>query len=224
MRLLIYCLMLTALSFHAAAQQVLVETGKLTSQFRYHNSQQQRMTNIRPGTQSYVNGSFRLRLHPAHRFYLLGGVSFHAYAATVSLDSFNTRLSWDTHFTGLHGGFDIELFKNRNLVEHRRGLTLYLRTLGSAEFMLYGTQTINQKSYNLLGVEQFNKTFYFLRSGLGINYCIAKDLAGYIQYMGGMSLTRSTADGEQLRIITHQIGLGLIISLGKCDYCYSLHY
>ncbi len=216
--------LLAFLSIPASGQQLFVETGKLISRFNYENSEGEPPENIRPGSNTFIGAGIRKQLSPGvPSLHGIFAVYYNQYSASGSDTTYQNKYRWDVNYASVNLGFDFEFFDGPNLVEKRRGFTTYLRVMASTEFLFQGTQTINSQEFDLLGEEQFDKPFIFLRGGLGSTYCVSKNLAMFLQYTGGFSvgtLGKSSGDNEKLRINSHQIGLGVMISLGDCNYCY----
>ncbi|TRX62590.1 hypothetical protein FNH22_00400 [Fulvivirga sp. M361] len=209
----------------ASAQQIFLEAGKSLSIFDYKNSEGEGPENFRPGSNTVMGAGLRIQLsRNIPSLHGLFGIYNNQYSASGSDTTYRNTYQWDVNYASVNLGFDFEFIRSQNLTERRRGLTTYLRVMGSSEFLFQGNQTINGQRYDLVKEEQFDRPFIFLRGGLGSTYCVSKDLALFLQYMGGLSvgaIGKDNGDGEELRIITHQVGLGMIISLGGCDYCYT---
>ena len=107
---------------------------------------------------------------------------------------------------------------------------IFLRLGASAEFFLKGNQTINNQVLNLKGVEEFDNTPVFLRSGLGASYRISTNTRLYVSYSYGQSFelndNSNNSSGaaqqqskEALKILNNQFGIGLIFHLQEKNCC-----
>ena len=102
---------------------------------------------------------------------------------------------------------------------------IFLRLGASAELFLKGNQTINNQVLDLKGVEEFDNTAFFIRSGLGASYRISKNTRLYISYTYSQSFelkddsfvswsgTNQLQSKEALKILNNQFGIGLIFNL-----------
>jgi len=208
------------------AQQILLETGKVLSRFKYENSAGEAPENLRPETNSFFGVGFRTQVSDKlDRFHWLAGISYNQYSASGSDTTYGNYYQWDVNYLGVNIVMDYEFLKKREFIERKRGFAFYARAIASTEFLVLGTQTLNHQVYNLSGVEQFDRPFLFLRGGVGATYCVTKDLALFGQYAGGIGLPiKGPSEGEEkLQIVTHQFGIGVMISLGNCKYCYTNH-
>jgi hypothetical protein len=100
-----------------------------------------------------------------------------------------------------------------------RDLTFLFNASVASEFLIRGTQTINNDVFNLVGEPEFNNTILFFRGGLEMQYSISRSTALYVGYNFGRSVLANSGDSqEKLNLNTHQFGIGFIINLPKC-YC-----
>jgi flagellar motor protein MotB len=120
----------------------------------------------------------------------------------VSVDN---HFSWDMTYLGINLGLDYEFYRPGNF-------TFYGRAMVSPEFLLRGTQTINNQVYDLIGEDDFDTPMLFMRLGLGAQYRISELISVYLQYMGGKSYALK-GDSEKLNLISHNIGLGVLFNL-----------
>lgn len=86
--------------------------------------------------------------------------------------------------------------------------------------MLQGRQQINNESFSLKGVEQFDKPLIFLKPGIGMNHCFNDSFALNLRYTLGRGFPMGKSGGEKLVIKTNGFTLGLLWSLKGCKYCY----
>ena len=93
----------------------------------------------------------------------------------------------------------------------------YAKATASPEFLIRGTQRINDQGYDLVGEDDFNSPIYFFRGGLGVQYQLTDQAMLNIQYMGGKSFNFNN-DPEKLNIVANNFGFGLLIKLSKGQY------
>jgi len=114
---------------------------------------------------------------------------------------------WDVTYLGARVGLDYELF-------HTGNFTYFIKGAASAEFLIRGTQTLNDQVYTLQGENDFDTPIYFFRGGLGIQYKVSQKLSVFTQYMYGRSGTFKNIEGK-LNINDHHFGFGLLINISK---------
>ena len=88
------------------------------------------------------------------------------------------------------------------------------------EILVRGTQTINNQVFNLVGEDEFNNTIFFGRGSLGMKYPISNNTSIYANYKYGRTVLigqSNAVDKEELNLIAHQFGIGLIINLPSCN-------
>ena len=206
--LLICCLLFVrALS----AQQIVAEVGRNTCSFDYADSEGNALKDLYP--QAHLSFALGYRGSLGERFHYTGQLLFNHYGSEAAVPELATRLVWDMEYLGLGLAMDGELFR-------KKGIILLLRAAAEPQFMLKGTQTINEQLYDLKGVEQFDKPFLFLRGGAGMNYCADERTVITLRYMYGRGLPMgSSSDGESLDLVTSTVSLGLLWNLGRCRYC-----
>ncbi|WP_152593030.1 hypothetical protein [Jejuia pallidilutea] len=115
-------------------------------------------------------------------------------------------------YLGIKAGTDIKLFQWNDLMFFANGSI-------ASEFLIRGTQTINNDVFNLVGEEEFNNNILFLRAGVSMQYPISTRAAIVAGYNYGSSiLINSGISAEKLTLNAHQFGIGFIINLPTC-YC-----
>jgi len=197
------------LGFYANSQQLLFETGKSITSFDYKNSQGNGLENLQSTTQNYITVGYRTRAF-VDRLHVLGGINYNSYGAIGSDNTLGNFMEWQTSYIGTYIGFDFKVFNIKKM-------QFYIKSTLSLEFIIQGTQTLNNTVYNLVNANNFDKTNLFLRGGVVVDYPISKSTKFFIQYMGGKS--KQLRDGvvnsnsEKLRLVTRNIGFGLLINL-----------
>lgn len=194
------------------AQQLYIEAGKTVSSFDYNNSQGQGLDNLQASNHSFLALGYRDQVFAKN---LNGsfGVAYAGYGAIGSDDTVGNFMEWDANYLEFNLGLDYELFKINKTA-------IYIKGASSAAFLMQGTQTLNNKVINLKNTDDFNKTIFNFRIGLGFLQPISENLSFYAQYMYGKSLTLksgtdSTATLEELKIVSKNISFGLLINISN---------
>lgn len=212
MKKLLLFLILVSFGWHCNSQQLYMEYGSTISSFDYKNSRGQRLNNLLSKSKSYFGMGYRHTLNKAKTLFLRGGLSYNNYGAIGSESSVDNYFEWDVSYLGVKGGVDVKLFQLTDLVFFANGSV-------ASEFMVRGTQTINNDVFNLVGEEEFNNNILFLRAGVSMQYPISSSTAIVAGYNYGSSiLINSGISAEKLKLNAHQFGIGFIINLPTC-YC-----
>ncbi|OZV67535.1 outer membrane beta-barrel protein [Winogradskyella aurantia] len=199
-------------NFSCFCQQLYIELGTTVSSFDYENSQGQPLDNLLSTSKGYFGMGYRQSINDANTLFLLLGATYNNYGAIGSEASVDNFFEWDVSYLGVKAGLGIKLFELRDL-------TFFLNTSIATEFLVRGTQTINNDVFNLVGEEEFNNTIFFFRGGLEMQYPISRSTALFVGYNYGSSVLISSGENsEKLNLKAHQFGLGFIINLPKC-YC-----
>jgi len=197
----------------ANSQMLFFSVGKTISSFNYKNSEGETLDNLQGSNQSGLAIGYRQSIMRTP-FHISASANYNNYGAKGSDKTLGNYYEWDLAYLGVNLGVDYEFFRpplNRN---EQHGFSVYVRALVASEFMLQGTQVFNNQINDLKGIEEFDKPFYFIRGGLGANYYISKTFILFAEYMGGTSfLVGNYENQEQLKLITHNINIGLSINL-----------
>ncbi|MFA6401299.1 MAG: hypothetical protein WCX31_06695 [Salinivirgaceae bacterium] len=213
MKKIIFLSILLGSLLTAQSQQIYMDFGKTFSTFEYKNSEGNELVNMIGTNQNNLGVGYRHCIQKTG-FHVLGGVSYQKYGAQASDTILDNYYKWDATYIGANAGFDYEFFKPEFNYSERYRFTLYLRGMIAAEFLMQGTQIVNNQLTDLKGVEEFNQPLYFARGAIGGKYYLSKSLSVYAQYMGGKSfLFGDYSNKEQLRIITHSINVGISVNL-----------
>ena len=206
----------------AKGQQLYMEFGRVLSSFDYEDSEGHSLNNLTGASNNWMAVGYRAPI-AQKKWFLLGGVSYARYGAKGSDPALDNYYSWDVSYLGANGGVEYEFFKQQNFFTDQDGFSFYTRVAIATEFLLQGTQVVNNQVYNLVGEEQFDKPVFFARGGVGANYCVSRKLAVFLQYMGGKSflIFGGSDDKEKLQYVTHSFSFGLLLSFPQCDYCHS---
>jgi len=208
------------LSLSLNAQQFSLEFGKVISSFDYKNSDGEELDNMQGSTNNHLGIGFKMPIRKTSA-YLLSLISYNKYGAQGSDDVLGNYYDWNINYVGISIGGGYEFFKlgsykNVKNTNTDQGFTVYVQLFGAVEFLVQGTQTINDQVYNLIGVEQFDKPYIFARGGLGVKYYASKTISLYAEYMGGRGFSVFKSDSnENLNINAHTISLGIAINMPK---------
>ncbi len=203
-------LLILLISSTCFCQRLYFEIGTTVSSFDFENSQGQALDNLLSTSKSYYGMGFRQRINSAETLFLSLGATFSSYGAIGSEDSIDNFFEWDVSYLGLRLGLGIKLFQLRDL-------TFLANASLSPEFLIRGTQTLNNRVFNLVGEEEFNNIILFFRGGVEMQYPISRSTAISIGYSYGKSALVNTGDArESLNLNAHQFGVGFIINLPNC--------
>ncbi|WP_178987857.1 outer membrane beta-barrel protein [Winogradskyella schleiferi] len=193
-------------------QQLYFELGTTLSSFNYENSQGRPLDNLLSQSKSYYGMGYRQSINTNRTLFLSVGASYNSYGAIGSESSIDNYFEWDVSYLGLKAGLGIRLFQLRDL-------TFLANASIASEFLIRGTQTINNDVYNLVGEKEFNNQIFFVRGGIEMQYPVSRSTAIFVGYTYGKSVLISSGENsETLKLNAHQFGLGFIINLPRC-YC-----
>jgi hypothetical protein len=196
--------------------------GKTLSSFDYKDSEGNTLNNLFGKNYNYIELGLR-SLFITGKLHYNAGATLNTYGAIGSDAILGNYFEWNATYLGAKLGLDYNLYSKKFTYNSISDLSFYLKGSVATEFLVHGTQTINSQVYRLLGVEQFEYPMLFLRGGAGIDYSVTKTLIVYIQYMGGKGFPLkfgNATDNEDLKIIAHNIGFGLLLTLpakGSCN-------
>ena len=188
------------------SQHIYFEAGKSISSFNFENSQGESLKNLQKTDHVFMNLGYRRNIFTKN-LYVSGEGSYNSYGAIGSDRDMGNYFEWDVTYLGIRFGLDYELFKTGKF-------TYYIKGAASAEFLIRGTQTLNEQVYTLRGKNDFDTPIYFLRGGLGVQYQISQKLSVFTQYMYGRSGTFKNIEGK-LNINAHNFGFGLLVNISK---------
>lgn len=206
------------LTFSLNAQQLNFELGKTISSFIYKNSENLELNNLNGSTNNHLGIDWKAPFRKSD-FYFISGLSYNKYGTKGSDSILFNYYDWELNYVGVNMGLGYEFFKadayfDVNNINKQQGFTFYTQLSISSDFLVQGTQTINEQVYNLIGVEQFDKPFIFANAGIGIIYYASKTISANAQYMAGRSLPIFNSESnEKLDFFTHTVCLGFFINL-----------
>lgn len=200
----------------AGAQQVFVEAGSVSTVFDYRDSEGRGIDNTYSKSQLCYLAGFRMAVYK--QIHLTGAVLFNRYSVIGSDPVYDNSYAWDVNYLGLGIGVEGDVWRKRRFA-------LMLRGAAEPQFLISGTQQISQQVYDLRGVEEFERPFLFMRGGIGVNYCLDSKVAVTMRYSYGRGVPiGSTESEERLNLNTQTISIGLLVSLGTCEYCFSNNF
>jgi len=204
----IICAFIICTTINVNAQELILEGGKSITSFEFKDSQSNELGNLQATKQNYISVGYRGNLFN-ETISFVAGTGLHAYGAIGSDDLVNNYFEWETSYLSIYAGIDIQAFSANNFSFHIRG------TL-APEFLIEGTQTINNKVVNLVGEEDFDKPILFVRGAASFEYNITETAGIFLQYRYGKSTPLGDNNlASKLKFTAHDIGLGLIIRLGS---------
>ena len=211
----IILILLILITTNTFSQQIYFEGGKTLSSFDYKNSEGERLDNLQASSHSFMTIGYRNQVFTENLNISLG-TSYAGYGAIGSDDFAGNYMEWDLNYLEMNVGLDYELFKINNL-------QFYIKGSSSVAFLLQGTQTLNNRIINLNNQEDFNKTRFDFRVGFGFLFPVSETITLYAQFMQGRSfnskeVTKNVSEQESLRIISKNIGFGVLINLEEVRY------
>jgi hypothetical protein len=210
------CFVLFSVSaLYAYGQQIYFETGTSVSKFDYKNSDGESLANMFGSNHFFMQAGYHT-ISPVERLNYSAGLSYNTYGSQSSDSTLGNYFEWNVNYIGVDLGIDYEIYKRRFIHNSLSDLSVYIKATITPEFLLHGTQTINNRVYNLNGIEQFKYPFLFARGGIGVSYALSSLITVYAEYMGGKGFPLKfgdSADKEKLRITNHNIGFGLYVNL-----------
>lgn len=198
------------------SQQIYAEAGTTISSFHYKNSQGESLENLLSKPNTYFEMGYREILNRRQTVHLSIGATYNGYGAIGSDRVLDNYFEYDVTYIGLVAGLEHRLFRIRDF-------SFYMKGSVSVEFLLRGTQTINNQVFNLVGEDQFNQHIFFTRGSVGMQYPISNNSLFFANYTYGKTVLigQGNATGqEELKLSTHQFGIGIIISLPLCNCSY----
>lgn len=200
----------------ANAQQAFVEIGRTSAFFKYSDSNGEGLANTFTRPQLCYQFGFRGTLYKRIKY--TGTLLFNRYSVFGSDEKFNNSYSWDVQYLGFGVGAEADVLKYKRF-------SLLFQGVVEPQFLIIGTQEVNGQVNDLKGVEEFDRPLLFLRAGAGINYCLIQTIAISFRYKYGLGLPiGKTESSETLRIMSSTFSVGLLVSLGHCDYCHTKHF
>lgn len=195
-------------SISVKSQQIYLEAGKTISNFDFENSQGETLQNLQASDHTFISLGYRRNVFTKNLF-LNVNANYNGYGSIGSDRALDNFFEWDADYLGLSLGLDYEVYKPGDF-------TFYIKGSGAGEFLVRGTQTLNNQVFDLSGAEDFDTPIYFFRAGLGVQFKVSDKLSVFTQYLYGKGGTFKNIPGS-LKIETHNFGLGLLINIAPVD-------
>jgi hypothetical protein len=190
----------------ASAQELYLETGKISSSFDYRDSSGARLDNLQATTNSFMAMGYRTKVFN-EKIKATLGAAYTGYGAIGSDDAIEGIMEWQANYLEFSFGLDYKLF-------HINKVEFYAKGGVANGFLIEGNQNLNNKIINLKKTDDFNKVMVSFKAGAGILYPVSNDMSFYMQYFYGKSLDQTNrGDDESLKIISHSVGFGVLIKL-----------
>ena len=205
------------LSLNAVNGQLMfVEIGETISSFDYQNSLGGTLENLQPKNASYLNAGYQVQLPGDKMNIVIGGVltNYGAIASDALLDNF---FEWDITYTGIQTGISYSFARSR-------AFQFFVKPTISLEYLVRGTQTLNNQAFDLRGEDEFSNLLLVPRIAVGMQYPISNKAALFLSYNFGRTyslVNSSLDDNEKLSINTHNIGIGIVIQLPGCSCAFN---
>lgn len=200
-------LLLCFLSFGVQAQDLFWEYGQSLTNFDYENSQGNTLDNLQGKTFAYFNLGTRLPLFE-DKLQFTGSFNWHRYGAIGSDDALNNFFDWETSYLGIQLGLDASLITAGQFSWHVQGSA-------GPEFLLQGSQTLNNQVFDLTNTEDFDAPILLFRIGTHFEYEISEYLSFALSYHYGSSNTIGSDSTEELSYNVHQIAARMYFSICK---------
>jgi hypothetical protein len=195
------------------SQELFVQAGRTSTSFDFKTSAGSTLDNLSGSMQTSLGLGTRFALFKTN-VNLLAEMVYQEYGARGADIALGNYFDWS--FTNIGGniGLGYEFFKPKVSYNEQSGFSVFVYALFGSEFLVQGTQTINQRVYKLKGVEEFDKPFYFYKGGVCFNYYITKKYQAFIRYTGGKSfLVGNYTNLEQLKLNGHNVSIGFSVRI-----------
>jgi hypothetical protein len=204
-------------AFSLQAQQFYALTGGTNSRFDYQDSEGEGLQDEVSLRQLHLSFGLRKRLGESKLHWKAGVVNYR-YGVASQDSIYQKDYRWELSYLGIEAGLDFEVWSKKRL-------HCLVHANASPQFLLQGRQHVNNRTFDLQGVEQFDKPFFFLQGGVSVLYCVDDRIAvmGGYTYGRGMGIGQNE-DPESLKIKAHHLSVGLAISINSCDYCFKKHF
>jgi len=201
--ILLFCLM----SFGVNAQDLFWEYGQSLTHFDYEDSQGNTIDNLQGKTFSYFNLGTRLPLFE-EKVQFTGTLNWHRYGAVGSDDTVNNYFNWDTSYVGVQLGLDATLVTSGLFSWHLQGSA-------GPEFLIQGSQTLNNQVFDLSDTEDFDTPILLFRVGTHFEYEVSDILSLALSYHYGSTTAIGSDSTEELSYNAHQIGARMYFRIGS---------
>lgn len=194
----------------ASAQELYLETGKMSSSFDYRDSLGAGLDNLHARTNGFMAMGYRTKVFN-EKINAALGVAYTGYGAIGSDDAVEGIMAWHANYLEFSFGLDYKLF-------HINKAEFYAKGGIANGFLIEGYQNLNNKIINLKKTDDFNKVMVSFKAGAGVLYPVSNNMSFYMQYFYGKSLDQTNrGDDESLKIRSHSVGFGILIKLFKTN-------
>jgi hypothetical protein len=186
------------------SQNFVLKYGKQLSSFSYIDSENNTLDNLHQIATDFQSIGYQTCLYKD----ILDasfGINFSDYGSIGSDDSVHNYMEWKTTYLGAFLDIDAQIFQ---IKEMQANLNIGF----SSEYLVRGTQTLNNQVFDLTQDNNYNKMAYFYKAGLSLSYPISQRAKIILQYQLGKSLNISDIN-EKFNISFHQFGMGVKINL-----------
>ena len=208
------------LFFSVNAQELRFEYGKVMTSFLYTNSNAEKLDYLKTNTNNHLAMGWQSRFLKNNNLMYTLNLNMNKYGVQAGDTLLKNYYEWNANYIGLDVGLNFEFFRFSSYLNYfqntnkDQSFSFFIELRGGMEYLMQGTQTINDDVYNLRGVEQFDKPMLTAMGGLGIVYYASGVISIYAKYNGGMSFAVfKSSDNEKLNFVNHVFSLGLSLDL-----------
>ncbi|MDC7995103.1 outer membrane beta-barrel protein [Altibacter sp. HG106] len=199
-------LLLGMLAASSTAQEFMIQGGQSFTSFEYCDSQNKALENLQSKNLPFLSVGTRIPLWE-EKLQITAGLRLHQYGAIGSDNILGNYYEWTTSYAGLQVGIDAQLFEIDRFTLHLTG------DLGP-EFLVQGTQTLNNQVFDLKDTADFDGPIIRYNGGALFQYKLTSLLSAGVHYTYGIT-SKIGKKGEQLRYNAHDLGVSLFFSLAK---------
>ena len=203
--------------FLISAQSISLDYGKASTSFIFKNTEGIKTENLVPEINDCISLNYIILKKP---FTPVIGISFNEYSTRAELDD----VSWNMSYLGLNLGGHYYYNLNvsdllKDSVESKNqneGLKILFNTNIKHRVLLNGSQRVENSVYNLREFNNGSFTNLFLLSiGTGILYDLNSNAAISLNYSFDRGINNLEEEGQSLYVSSHNIYLGIKLTLEK---------
>jgi len=220
MRKILCYLLFSLIAFSATSQQLYLEMGRVNTKFDYINSDGSSLQNVTGKSNIFMALGYN-HFVPKTRVSIFAGLAYNKYGANSSDELLNNYFEWDLSYIAPHVGLGYEFFKPLEMLPEFRGFTVTIKGAIATEFMLKGSQMVNNLVYDLNDLEPYKSPVFYYRCGVQVNYYLSKNLVCFAQLTAAKSarieelLYGKLINHEELRFKTQSFGFGIAYCIRK---------
>ncbi len=188
-----------------STQQVSLQAGQVFSELQFRDSFGSELQNVNPVNRFFMMAEYRSKIFPKQlneKVFGTIGVGFNGYGSKGSDRALNNYFEWDLSYLGLLLGLDYEYYQIGSF-------TGFINFKVSSEWLMRGSQVINDQVYDLKGAEDFDTPLTVFRGGLGVKFQLTDETSIFLHYMIGKSYSFFDSGSSELNIIAQNFGVGL---------------